>query len=43
MRMPRSPRDRLEEGRPQDDRTGVGTLRLFGYQYRVDLAEGFRC
>jgi len=31
----------LEEGRPRDDRTGVGTLGLFGYQYRVDLAEGF--
>jgi thymidylate synthase len=31
----------LEQGHARDDRTGVGTLGLFGYQYRVDLADGF--
>ena len=31
----------LEHGEQRPDRTGVGTLGVFGYQYRVDLAEGF--
>jgi len=31
----------LTQGRKKSDRTGVGTLSLFGHQLRVDLNEGF--
>ena len=33
----------LEKGAQKGDRTGTGTLSVFGYQSRYDLSDGFPC
>lgn len=34
-------KDVLEKGEKREDRTGTGTLSLFGYQCRYDISQGF--
>ena len=33
----------LDEGTPKNDRTGTGTVAVFGHQMRFDLNDGFPC